>query len=187
MTVFSLATRMGFAVVLGLMLGVSPVLAEDPATDPAKPDNDKVFLPDMMDGFAHFEQYILNDPVTGKPLGSRYIEIIVVNGEVDPPYANGDDRVQNLSEDFNQERERAYMNENPGLVMALVTILVARSNPSDTTVQLWEKIIMRVYNNDDKEKATHWIDTVPWESQPGFWTITPDVVAIGEWKKIQKN
>jgi hypothetical protein len=175
------------SVLAGLMVLSSGALADDPASEPAPVPEEKVFLPDMMDGFAHYQYYYLNDPVTGQPLTSRYIEMITVVGEVDPPGVQGDDRVQNLSEDFNSERERNYMNENPGLVQALVTVIVAKSNPADTTVQLWERVIMRVYNNDDKSKATHWIDTVPWEAQPGFWTITPEVVAIGEWNKIQKN
>lgn len=169
------------------LLASVAVHAEDPAAAKEGTAQEKVFLPDMMDGFAHYQYYYLNDPVTGQPLTSRYIEMITVVGDVDAPGSNGDDRVQNLSEDFNSERERNYMNENPGLVQALVTILVAKANPADTTVQLWESVIMRVYNNDDKSKATHWIDTTPWEAQPGFWTITPEVVPIGEWKKIQKN
>ena len=115
------------------------------------------------------------------------VMLVVVNGEIDPPYTDGDDRIQDLSQDFNSQRERDYMNENPGLVQALVTVIVAKGVPDDTTVQLWEKVMMRVYNNDDKDKATHYIDTEPWESQPGFWTITPNEAPVGEWKKIHKN
>ncbi|MCA9784932.1 MAG: hypothetical protein H6678_14520 [Candidatus Delongbacteria bacterium] len=187
MAEFSSALRYGRLIFAGVLLLGTLATAEEAANTSATAPQEKSFMPDMMDGFAHFQHYQLTDPVTHEPLMSRYIEMIVVNGEIDPPYTDGDDRIQDLSQDFNSQRERDYMNENPGLVQALVTVIVAKGVPDDTTVQLWEKVMMRVYNNDDKDKATHYIDTEPWESQPGFWTITPNEAPVGEWKKIHKN
>ncbi len=175
----------GCALLFGLSSAALASDAKEAAADSS--ESSSVYMPSMMDGFAHFLEYYLIDPVTGDSLSSRTIEFVVVNGEVDPPHVESDDRVQDLAQHFNSQRERDYMNENPGLIQALVNIKVERVNPEDTVVQLWEKIILRVYNNDDKEKATHYIDSAVWETQAGFWEVKPDLVPMGEWQEYKQH
>jgi len=155
------------------------VVEETPAVTRGKPA--------FMDGFCHFLEYRLQDPVTDEPLASRHIEIIIVNGDVDPPYSDGDDRIQDVTQDFNSERERKWMNMNPGLIEALFTIFVEKTVPDDTRAQLWEKVILRIYNNDEKELATHYVDSEIWECQPGFISMTPDLCPMGSWRKIARK
>lgn len=141
----------------------------------------------MMDGFCHFQGFHLNDPLTGKPLTGRYVEIIIVNGEIDPPFVEGDDRVQESNEFYNSGSHKNWLNNNPGLVEAMVTVRVEKIDPADDRCQLWESVILRAYNNDDKFAATHYIDSELWECPPGYVSVTPDQIVMGEWQPVTQD
>jgi hypothetical protein len=171
---------------LAILLLLTPLvtaLAQDTA---AKPLGSRP-LPMVMDGFCEFTKYQLLDPVTEAPLISRFIEIVVVNGEVDAPFSDGDDRIQTMNLEFNSARNRSIMAMTPGSIEALVTVFVAKTVADDEKVQVWEQMLLRVYNDDDKAKATHYIDTAAHEAQPGFYEMREALSPFGEWLKIKND
>lgn len=141
----------------------------------------------MMDGFCHFQGFYLNDPVTSQPLLSRYVEIIIVNGEVDPPFSEGDDHVQENNDFYNTGSHRNWLNRNPGLIEAMVTVRAERPDDSDNRCQLWEHVILRAFNSDDKLTATHYVDSELWECPPGYLSVTPEQLKMGEWIDLSKK
>ena len=139
----------------------------------------------IMDGFCHFRQIFLNDPITGEPLEERYLQVIIVNGEVDPPFAeNGDDRVQERNEYYNTGHHKEYLNSNPGAVDIMATVRTERPNAEDDRVQLWEKVIVRVFNSNDPELATHYTDSQLWECMPGFQAVTQEDITFQDWQPL---
>jgi len=144
-------------------------------------------MPMVLPGYAQLEGFTLTEPGGMKPLTHRHIEVITVTGEVDPPFADGDDRIQTVNPEYNEPRFKELMNQFPGLVKATMTVFVEEPDASDTRVQLWEQVIVRVYDSEDKDTARHYCDTTPWKAQPGFNDITPKQVQFGAWKSIKKS
>jgi len=173
------------------LLPVAAVLAADaeaPAAAEAQPAESSPAAspsaPMFLHGFASLEGFRLMDPWGEGPLTTRHIEVITVVGEVDPPYADGDDRIQTVNPEYNYPRYKNLMNENPGMVTASFTIFVEEPNPDDERVQLWETVVVRVYNAENKDDATFYCDTTPWKTQPGFSNLTAQQVQFGEWKPM---
>ncbi len=144
-------------------------------------------LPMVMPGYASLEGYRMTEPGSQAPLTSRFLEVITVEGEIDAPYAQGDDRIDLVNPEYNEKGLREYMAETPGLVTATMTVFIEEINKTDNKVQLWERVFVRCYNNDKKEDATHYCDTTPWKAQPGFNDIVPEQNPFGEWKKVPKH
>ncbi len=137
------------------------------------------------DGLCQFGEIYLNDPETGAPLTGRYLELIIVNGEVDLPFAtDGDDVVQERNEFYNTGRHKSYLNSMPGLIDILATVRMEKTVPTDNRVQVWENVIVRVFNNDDPELATYYTDSQLWECQPGFNSVNGDMVSFSDWKPL---
>ncbi len=141
----------------------------------------------MMDGFCHFQGFYLDDPITQQPLTERYVEIVIIKGEIDPPFTEGDDHVQDYNDFYNTGSHRAWLDGKPGLVEVMVTTRAEKPNPDDDRCQLWENVIFRVFNANDKLAATHYLDSELYECPPGFMTITPDQLKMGEWKPVNSN
>jgi hypothetical protein len=121
-----------------------------------------------------------------QPLTQRHIEVITVVGEVDPPFAIGDDRIDLVNPEYNEARFKNLMNGDPGMVAATMTIFIEERDPTDNRIQVWEQVIVRVYNAEEKEKATHYCDSTPWKAQPGFFDLTPEQVQFSAWRPIEK-
>jgi hypothetical protein len=167
---------------LALPLATASVIAQSapaPAPDPGPPL--------VMPGFAMLTGFHLMAPGGKHPLTQRHIEVITVTGEVDPPFTNGDDRLDLVNPEYNEPRFKDLMNGDPGLVTASMTIWIEETKPEDNKVQAFERIIVRVYDAEDKDKAKHYCDTTPWKAQPGFIDLTPELVQFGEWKAIDKR
>lgn len=177
---FQIATPLFSALLLASFLGL-------PSLSAADLDLDTNGMPLVMPGYASLEGYRLSEPGSQTPLTSRFLEVITVVGEIDPPYSTGDDRIDLVNPEYNEKGLREYMGETPGLVTATMTIWIEEVNKTDNKVQLWESVFVRCYNNDKKEDATHYCDTTPWKAQPGFNDIVPEQNPFGEWKKIPKH
>lgn len=163
-------------VLLTLLTCSGPLLAQG---------DDSASMPLMMPGYASLTDFHLTAPGSDKPLTARHIEVITVVGEVDPPFADGDDRIDLTNPEYNEPRYKALLDEDPGLIAATMTVFIEEANPADNKVQLWETVIVRVYDADDKTEATHYIDSTPWKTQPGFIDLTPEMIQFGEWKPIE--
>ncbi len=182
--IFKMICKKKLSHFLGLALLVLPCVADSTVVADTKAIGSRP-LPMVMDGFCEFTKYHLNDPVTKAPLTSRFIEIVVVNGEVDPPYQLVDDRIQQVNLEMNSDHHRSFLATTPGLIDAMVTVFVAKQITDDEKVQIWESILLRVFNDDDKAKATHYIDTAVHEAQGGFYEMRSSISPFGEWKEIK--
>lgn len=140
--------------------------------------------PAFLHGYAATEGIYLNDPVTDKPLVNRYIEVITVVGDPDPPFDMKDDRVQTVNPEYNSAPFLEMSALDPGLINATFTIFVEEPNPEDERVQLWETIMIRVYNALDKESATHYCDSSLWKTQAGFYNLNDQFIHFSAWKEI---
>ncbi len=178
-----LHTVAGGMVLLALSCTNLGIAAEDAAQAPAPAPTMPLVLP----GYAQLEGFTLQEPGSDKPLTKRHIEVITVVGEADPPFATGDDRIQTVNPEYNEPRFKEWMNSNPGMVKATMTVFVEEPNAEDTRIQLWEMVIIRVYDAEKKEEARHWCDTTPWKAQPGFNDLTPKMIQFGPWKPIKKS
>jgi hypothetical protein len=168
---------------IGLLLGVAytTALAE---TVPVDGTQD---LPLVMPGYASLtSDFHLNTPDGSGPLMERHIEVISVYGEIDPPFTEGNDKLDLTNPEYNLDRYKNLMNSDPGMVAATMTVFYEEPDSLDNRVQLWERIIVRIYNADIKEEATHYIDSTPWKTQPGFVDITPEMLQFTEWKALSK-
>jgi hypothetical protein len=172
---------------VGLALSCSQVCSQG-AEEPRKatPEVDSS-MPMVLPGYAQLEGFTLKEPNSDLPLMHRHIEVITVVGDVDPPFVDGDDRVQTVNPEYNEPRFKALMNQFPGMVKATMTVFVEEPSASDTRIQLWEQVIVRVFDAEEKESAKHYCDTTPWKAQPGFNDITPKQVQFGAWKAIKKS
>jgi hypothetical protein len=142
-------------------------------------------MPLVMPGFASLTGFYLTEPDSDLPLTTRHIEVITLVGEVDPPFVEGDDRIDLVNPEYNELRFKQLMDADPGMVTASLTIFIEEPDPLDNRVQLWETVFVRVYNAEDKLEATHYCDTGPWKTQPGFIDLTPELIRFGEWKPIE--
>lgn len=159
--------------------------ADEAAKPTLQPTNNS--LPLVLPGYAQLEGFSLKAPSGDKPLTKRHIEVITLQGEVDPPFSEGDDRIQTVNPEYNLPRFKDLMNSSPGMVKATMTVFVEEANPADTRIQLWEMVFVRVYDAESKDEATFYCDTTPWKAQPGFNDITPKQVQFGAWKPIKKH
>jgi hypothetical protein len=76
---------------------------------------------------------------------------------------------------------------NPGTIAATFTIFAEEKNTEDNKVQVWESIIIRVYNKINKDEATHYCDSSLWKTQPGFYSLTSDFLTFSNWKIIDQK
>jgi len=162
-----------------------PLLAQT-APDPA-PVEGADSMPLVMPGYASLMDFHLKAPGGEQPLTQRHIEVITVAGEVDPPFTDGDDRVDLVNPEYNEPRFKELMNADPGMVTATMTVFIEELNPTDNKVQVWEQVIVRVYDADQKDKAAHYCDSTPWKAQPGFFDLTPEHIQFGPWRAIEKH
>lgn len=166
---------------LALLLPLAALAEEAPAPDAADAP-----MPLVMPGYAGLEGFKLTVPGGTAPLTQRHVEVVIVEGEVDPPYADGDDRIDLVNTEYNEPRFKELMNANPGMVTATMTVFIEEKNPKDNKIQVWETVMVRVYNADQKAQATHYCDTTTWKAQPGFLDVTPEQVQFGPWRPIEK-
>ena len=160
-------------------------LAAQPVAPPlvaAPQDN-----PTILHGYARLEGFFLKTPGSDKPLTQRHIEVITVVGDVDPPFVDGDDRIQMVNPEYNYPRFKSLMNSNPGMVTATMTVFVEEPSATDDRVQLWERVMVRVFDSEDKGTAKHYCDTTIWKALPGFNDLTPEQVQFGAWKPIKRH
>jgi hypothetical protein len=161
---------------LGLLAEPAPPAVSPPVNNPT-----------ILHGYSRLEGFTLKAPGSDKPLTQRHIEVITVVGEVDPPFSEGDDRIQMVNPEYNYPRFKDLMNANPGMVTATMTVFVEEPNTTDDRVQLWEWVMVRVYDSEDKNSAKHYCDTTTWKAQPGFNDLTPAQIQFGEWKTIKRH
>jgi len=171
----------------GVLLAILfPVLLLAQEAAPAASAGDPP-MPLVMPGFASLTGFQLTAPGGMQPLTQRHIEVITVVGEVDPPFVEGDDRIDLVNPEYNEARFKDLMNAQPGMVTASMTVFIEEVNPTDNRVQLWEKVIVRVYNAEQKTKATHYCDSSLWKTQPGFVDLTPEQIQFSPWHTIKKK
>lgn len=166
---------------LPALLLIHPTFAQHPDAAPA-PETSS--MPLVMPGYASLEGFRLTAPGGMQPLSQRHIEVIAVVGEVDPPFADGDDRIDLTNPEYNEPRFKELMNGTPGMVTATMTIWIEEQVPTDNKIQVWEKVLVRVFNADKKEDATHYCDSSLWKAQPGFVDLTPEQLQFGTWQSI---
>jgi hypothetical protein len=132
----------------------------------------------------------LND-VDGDTLRHKYYQVIVVNEKPDPISATGeliDDSLDSLSMTFynSPEAQLNYNTHVPGMIDLQFTVRDQDINPSDRTVQYGEQVMVRIYNGDTPEQATHCRETEIWESVPGLHKWYSEEDLFGDWIPIEK-
>jgi len=142
------------------------------------------------DGYYWISSLWLND-VDGDTLRHKYYQVIVVNGEPDPVTATAeliDDCLDSLSvASYNSpEIQYNYNTYSPGMIDVLFTVWHHEIDPTDTSVQYGEKVMVRIFNGDIPEQATHYLESEIWECTPGLHKWYYEEGFFGDWIPIEK-
>jgi len=142
-------------------------------------------------GYYWISSIWLND-VDGDTLRHKYYQVIVVNGEPDPGIPGGilvDDCLDSISvTDFNSAEMQANYNMHaPGLIDVQFTVVAGDIVPEDNKVQFGERVLIRIFNADRAETATHYRDSEIWETVEGLHRWWGEWDLFSDWQPLRKS
>lgn len=142
------------------------------------------------DGYYWISSLWLND-IDGDTLRHKCYQVIVVNDKPDPVSATGelvDDCLDSLSMSFynSPEAQDSYNTYSPGMVDLLFTVRGEDVGADDNAVQCGETVMVRIFNGDTPEQATHYRESEIWECTPGLHKWYYEEGLFGDWILIEK-
>ena len=130
--------------------------------------------------------------IDGDTLRHKYYQVVIVNNEVDPVLPDGmlaDDRLDSMSVTMynSPEMQLNYNTHAPGMIDLQFTARGDEIVPDDREVQYGEKVLIRIFNADAIEDATHYRESEIWECTPGLHKWYMETELFGEWILIEKE
>jgi hypothetical protein len=124
----------------------------------------------------------------GDSLRDKFYQVVIVNGEVDSPGPGGQLQDDHWIRDFpsNQPKIQQRYKKVPGMVDMMITVHYDPLDSTDDMIQVGEKILLRVYDADSMQYATHYCELGPWTAKFELveWV---EEKRFGEWKLLPKK